>query len=129
MIGFLKRHAVQVLRETGHTREDIARLVGVSVRSARRAGVEDVDFTFQTSIRRHLLASYLGSYLFSEARSVVFLGPSGTGKTLLDGVPERGRLIELLGRSYRTPPIERMADAPRRGVSEGASSPPVSEDG
>ncbi|MCC6740610.1 MAG: ATP-binding protein [Planctomycetia bacterium] len=57
-----------------------------SVRRARfpfLATIEDFDFTFQTSIRQQLLGSYLGPELVSEARSVVFLGPSGTGKTHL----------------------------------------------
>jgi len=57
-----------------------------SVRRARfpfLATIEDFDFTFQTSIRQQLLGSYLGPELVSEARSIVFLGPSGTGKTHL----------------------------------------------
>ena len=45
--------------------------------------IEDFDFTFQTSIRQQLLGSYLGPELDSEGRSVVFLGPTGTGKTPL----------------------------------------------
>ncbi|MCC6740112.1 MAG: IS21 family transposase [Planctomycetia bacterium] len=40
MIDLLKRHAVQVLRAAGHTWEDIARRVGVSLRSAKRVGEE-----------------------------------------------------------------------------------------
>ena len=47
------------------------------------ATIEDFDFTFQSSVRRALLGSYLGPELVTEGRSAVFLGPSGTGKTHL----------------------------------------------
>jgi hypothetical protein len=47
MIDMLKRHAIQVLREAGHDQADVARLVGVGIRSVRRVdaepGVTDID--------------------------------------------------------------------------------------
>jgi hypothetical protein len=39
MIDMLTRHAIQVLRAAGHEQADVARLVGVGVRTVRR--VED----------------------------------------------------------------------------------------
>ena len=45
--------------------------------------IEDFDFTFQTSVRRQLLGSFLGPELVSEARSLILSGPTGTGKTRL----------------------------------------------
>ena len=40
MIDMLKRHAIQVLHEAGHEQTDIARLVGVGVRTVRRVEAE-----------------------------------------------------------------------------------------
>jgi transposase len=40
MIDMLKRHAIQVLRQAGHDQADVARLVGVGVRTVRRVDGE-----------------------------------------------------------------------------------------
>jgi transposase len=40
MIDMLKRHAIQVLRQAGHAQAEVARLVGVGVRSVRRVDAE-----------------------------------------------------------------------------------------
>ena len=40
MIDMLKRHAIQVLRQAGHDQVDVARLVGVGVRTVRRVDGE-----------------------------------------------------------------------------------------
>src|ERR1700758_5139889 len=40
MIDMLTRHAIQVLRHAGHDQTDIARLVGVGVRTVRRVEAE-----------------------------------------------------------------------------------------
>ncbi len=40
MIDMLKRHAIQVLRHAGHQQADVARLVGVGIRSVRRVEAE-----------------------------------------------------------------------------------------
>ena len=45
--------------------------------------IEEFDFTFQTSVRLGLLGSYLGPELVTEARSLIFTGKPGTGKTHL----------------------------------------------
>ena len=45
--------------------------------------IEDFDFTFQSSIKLQLLGSFLGPELVSEGRSLIFSGPTGTGKTRL----------------------------------------------
>lgn len=45
--------------------------------------VEEFDFTFQTALRLQMLGSYLGPEFVTEARSAVFSGPTGTGKTHL----------------------------------------------
>ena len=45
--------------------------------------IEEFDFTFQTSVRRSLLGSYLGPELVTEGRSLVLAGPPGNGKTHL----------------------------------------------
>src|SRR5712692_8066872 len=42
MIDMLKRHAIQVLRQAGHAQAEVARLVGVGVRSVRRVDAEPV---------------------------------------------------------------------------------------
>jgi DNA replication protein DnaC len=47
------------------------------------ATIEEFDFTFQSSIKLSLLGSFLGPELMSEGRSVIFLGPTGLGKTHL----------------------------------------------
>ena len=57
-----------------------------SVRKAKFpfvASIEDFDFTFQSSIKLHLLGSFLGPELVTEGRSLVLSGPTGTGKTRL----------------------------------------------
>jgi len=47
MIDMLTRHAIQVLRQAGHEQRDVAKLVGVGVRTVRRVDgepdVTDVD--------------------------------------------------------------------------------------
>ena len=40
MIDMLKRHAIQVLRQAGHDQADVARLIGVGVRTIRRVESE-----------------------------------------------------------------------------------------
>jgi DNA-binding XRE family transcriptional regulator len=40
MIEMLKRHAIQVLRQAGHEQADVARLVGVGIRTVRRVEAE-----------------------------------------------------------------------------------------
>jgi len=58
-------------------------------RSVRRAKfpflrtIEEFDFTFQSSIRLRMLGSFLGPEFVTEARSAVFSGPPGRGKTHL----------------------------------------------
>jgi DNA replication protein DnaC len=47
------------------------------------APIEDFDFTFQSSVKLHLLGSFLGPELVTEGRSLVLSGPTGTGKTRL----------------------------------------------
>jgi DNA replication protein DnaC len=43
--------------------------------------IEEFDFTFQSSLRKELLGSYLGPEFVPEGRCLVAFGPSGTGKT------------------------------------------------
>ena len=45
--------------------------------------IEEFDFTFQTSLRKELLGSFLGPEFVHEGRSLLLFGPSGTGKTHL----------------------------------------------
>ena len=45
--------------------------------------IDDFNFTFQTALKLQMLGSYLGPELVSEGRSVIFSGPSGTGKSHL----------------------------------------------
>jgi DNA replication protein DnaC len=45
--------------------------------------IDDLDFTYQTSIRRRQLGSYLDTSLVSEGRCAIFLGSSGNAKTAL----------------------------------------------
>lgn len=45
--------------------------------------IEQFDFTFQKSVERRTLGSYLGPELVSEGRCAVFLGRTGRGKTHL----------------------------------------------
>jgi hypothetical protein len=40
MIDMLKRHAIHVLRHAGHQQHDVARLVGVGLRTVRRVDAE-----------------------------------------------------------------------------------------
>ena len=58
-------------------------------RATRKAGfpflrtIEEFDFTFQTSVRLHLLGTYLGPELVTEGRNLILAGKPGTGKTHL----------------------------------------------
>ena len=45
--------------------------------------IEDFDFTFQTSVRRQLLGSFLGPELIAEGHNLILSGPTGRGKTRL----------------------------------------------
>jgi DNA replication protein DnaC len=45
--------------------------------------IDDFNFTFQSALRLQMLGSYLGPELITEGRSLIFSGPSGTGKTHL----------------------------------------------
>ena len=45
--------------------------------------IDDFNFTFQTALKLQMLGSYLGPELVSDGRSVIFSGPSGTGKSHL----------------------------------------------
>ena len=40
MLDMLRRHAIQVLRQAGHSLPEVAKLAGVSVRSVQRVGDE-----------------------------------------------------------------------------------------
>ena len=46
-------------------------------------GIDEFDFSLQTSLRPQLLGSYLGPELVSEGRNLILLGKSGRGKTHL----------------------------------------------
>lgn len=56
VIGLLKRHAVQILLQAGHTQEEVARFSGISVRAVRRIGrevaVQHVDDAVERVARR-----------------------------------------------------------------------------
>ena len=52
MIDMVKRHEIQVLRRAGHEQAEIAKLVGVSVRSVRRVEGEDAVITFDVEAER-----------------------------------------------------------------------------
>jgi DNA replication protein DnaC len=43
--------------------------------------IEEFDFTFQSSLRKELLGSYLGPEFVAEGRNLLIHGPSGVGKT------------------------------------------------
>lgn len=43
--------------------------------------IDDIDFTYQTSIRRRQLGDYLSSVLVTEGKCAIFLGSSGNAKT------------------------------------------------
>jgi DNA replication protein DnaC len=45
--------------------------------------IDEYDFTFQSAVRLSLLGSALGPELITQGHSLVFSGPSGTGKTHL----------------------------------------------
>ena len=52
MIDMLKRHAIQVLRQAGHAQAEVARLVGVGLRSVRRVDAEpDVTYVDEAKER------------------------------------------------------------------------------
>lgn len=56
MIGLLKRHAVQVLLQAGHSQEEVASFSGISARAVRRiakeAAVQHVDDVAERAVRR-----------------------------------------------------------------------------
>jgi transposase len=57
MIDMLKRHAIQVLRQAGHTLDEVATFVGVSRKSVQRVVAEPEvthDDTDRERIRRHV---------------------------------------------------------------------------
>lgn len=45
--------------------------------------IDDIDCTYQTSIRRRQLGDYLSSVLVAESKCAIFLGSSGNAKTAL----------------------------------------------
>lgn len=45
--------------------------------------IDEYDFTFQSAVRLSLLGSSLGPELITQGHSLIFSGPSGTGKTHL----------------------------------------------
>ncbi|MCU0617208.1 MAG: IS21 family transposase, partial [Gemmatimonadaceae bacterium] len=70
--------------------EEIAHRAETRMRRAVRAArfpfvrtIDDFSFTFQASLRRQMLGTYLGLELVPEGRNAIFSGPSGTGKTHL----------------------------------------------
>ena len=70
--------------------EEIAHRAETRMRRAVRAArfpfvrtIDDFSFTFQASLRRQMLGTYLGLELVSDGRNAIFSGPSGTGKTHL----------------------------------------------
>lgn len=72
-----------VAEEIAHRAETrLKRAVSMARFPALRT-IEDFNFTFQSSLRQQMLASYLGSEMVSEGRNAIFSGPSGTGKTHL----------------------------------------------
>ena len=52
MIDMLKRHAIQVLHQAGHTLQEIAGLVGVSQRSVQRVAAEPAVMDIDTDRER-----------------------------------------------------------------------------
>jgi DNA replication protein DnaC len=75
--------AVLVAEEIAHRGET---RIQRAVRKAKfpfTGTIEDFDFTFQSSVRRQLLGSFLGPELVTEGRSLILSGPTGTGKTRL----------------------------------------------
>lgn len=52
MLDMLKRHAIQVLRQAGHTQAEAAKLAGASERSVRRVEAEPVVTTVDTAAER-----------------------------------------------------------------------------
>lgn len=82
-LGYAEYLAVLIAEEIAHRGQT---RVERAVRKAKFpfvGTIEDFDFTFQTSVRRQLLGSFLGPELVSEARSLILSGPTGTGKTRL----------------------------------------------
>jgi len=45
--------------------------------------IDDFNFTFQSTLKRQMLGSYLGAELVHEGKNAIFSGPSGTGKSHL----------------------------------------------
>jgi DNA replication protein DnaC len=82
-LGYAEYLAILIAEEVAHRGQT---RVERAVRKAKFpfvGTIEDFDFTFQTSVRRQLLGSFLGPELVSEARSLILSGPTGTGKTRL----------------------------------------------
>lgn len=79
-IGFLAFLMAEEIAHRAETR------ITRSVRKAKfpeLMTIEDFDFTFQTSIKRKMLGSYLGPELVTEGRNAIFFGPPGRGKSAL----------------------------------------------
>ncbi|MGH8524922.1 MAG: IS21-like element helper ATPase IstB [Gammaproteobacteria bacterium] len=82
-ISYADYLALLVAEEIAHRSET---RIQRAVRKARfpfLGTIEDFDFTFQTSIRRQLLGSFLGPELVSEGHNLILSGPAGRGKTRL----------------------------------------------
>lgn len=82
-LGYRDFLALLIAEEVAHRAQT---RIERSVRKARfpfLRTIDEFDFTFQTSVRLHLLGSYLGPELVSEGRNLILYGPSGTGKTHL----------------------------------------------
>ena len=65
--------------------------------------IDEYDFTFQSAVRLSLLGRALGSEFITQGHSLVFSGPSGTGKTHL-----------AIAIAYRAIQTASMCSSPRR---------------
>lgn len=82
--------------------------------------LDDFDFSFQRSVKRQTMAHLAQLDFLAEARNVVFLGPSGTGKTHLSialGVQaaRRGHRVAFASAQEW---VGRLGEARRQGTLE-----------
>jgi hypothetical protein len=93
MWGMLKRHEVEILLKAGHTKTEVARLSGVSLRSVKRIAQEEpvvhVDDEAERNQRQigrpSCNASHYSMWIFSKSQQFMFLAFGVSGRLLNAG--------------------------------------------
>ena len=114
--------AVLVAEEVAHRTQTRVQTFTRNARFPFLKTIDEFDFTLQSTLRAALLGSYLSTDFVTEARSIIFLGATGRGKTHL-AVAIGYRAIQLGFETRFTTAAqlsEDLSNASRHGRLHGA---------